>query len=271
MMFKKTILTLALTFISQAALAFTFNNSVGLAFKESEVKINVVDNNCANGFPWTTNEIMDAAVEAANKFWNVVPTSRLKLRRGSILAADTDILNNEICISGDCSNINSAFVTTDILISCSHENTLSNFSNGNTSVLAVTVPTRYSVKELRGSVILLNSIPGNALSSKTYSELVSTLAHEMGHAFGLGHSPVTDSLMYYLSYDTRSHLGLDDVDGISYLYPREQPVSCGSIGIISGSDNNGNLRVSALALMLMSLTLGMVLSKRRKLVTSLKN
>ena len=264
-MIIKSLILSSIILLSKTGFAFTFNNTVGLAFKNDEVKINVVDNDCsANGFPWTTNEIMDASVEAANKFWNVVPTSRLKIRRGSILPQNNNIRDNEVCVGGDCSNITSDFVTTDILISCSEEATLSNFNNGNTSVLAVTVPTSYSEKELKGSVILLNSIPGNVLSSKTYSELVSTLAHEMGHAFGLGHSPVTDSLMYYLSFDTRSHLGFDDVDGISYLYPRAQPVSCGSIEVINDNDKNGNIRASAIALILISLTLSFMLSKRRK-------
>ena len=43
------------------------------------------------------------------------------------------------------------------------------------------------------------------------------------------HSPVSDSLMYYSTVNMRSSLGADDIDGITYLYPKQQPVACGTI------------------------------------------
>jgi hypothetical protein len=61
--------------------------------------------------------------------------------------------------------------------------------------------------------------------------------------------------MYYESYNTRHSLGQDDMDGISHLYPREQPVSCGAI-LPASSSNDGpgpGLKKGLLALLMATL------------------
>jgi hypothetical protein len=35
--------------------------------------------------------------------------------------------------------------------------------------------------------------------------------------------------MYYATVDLRQSLGSDDIDGVTYLYPKQAPVSCASI------------------------------------------
>lgn len=49
------------------------------------------------------------------------------------------------------------------------------------------------------------------------------VAHEIGHVIGLGHSADVESLMYY-SIGPKEHLSLslDDQNGVSFLYPRNE-------------------------------------------------
>lgn len=56
-------------------------------------------------------------------------------------------------------------------------------------------------------------------SSKSNSFTVGAVSHELGHAFGLNHSPKSDSVMYYL-YENAPirYVSKDDHDTINYLY-----------------------------------------------------
>jgi hypothetical protein len=89
---------------------------------------------------------------------------------------------------------------------------------------------------------MINDLASNQLKYKSRDEKISIIAHEIGHAFGLGHSPVKDSLMYYATVDMRKSLGADDIDGISYLYPKQQPISCGTVDF---NDNDSSASAPA--------------------------
>jgi hypothetical protein len=71
------------------------------------------------------------------------------------------------------------------------------------------------------------------------SEIKAVIAHEIGHAFGLGHSEYKHNLMYYsVGGKTQKWLGIDDIDGATYLYPHDAEMagllgSCGTIKDIS--------------------------------------
>jgi len=227
----KSLIFLTLIIFQTSIHAFTLNNNVGLVFPKDEVKINIADQTCDN-IGIDTNELLSIAKDAVDEYWNKTPTSRFKMRQGSVITADARYKTGVICLPDDnsCTATGAPPVSSDILIACNQNAT--NFP-ASTGVLAITVPNNISGDKIVGSVVLLNDTASTYLKNKSRSEKVSVIAHELGHAFGLGHSPVKDSLMYYSTIDLRTNLGADDMDGITYLYPKNQSVTCGSIDMNS--------------------------------------
>ena len=216
--------------------AFTLNNSEGLTFSQDEVVVNVAAGNCSH-IGIDENELKFIVGDAVNQYWNKSPTSRLKLRAGSLQNLSNAYHTGTICLPSTSCDPNPVLaVTSGILITCNNNN--ANFSGS--GVLAVTVPNNIEGQSIVGSLIMINDVDNtNQFQYKSRDEKISIIAHEIGHAFGLGHSPVKDSLMYYSTVNMRKSLGADDIDGITYLYPKQQPVTCGSIDI-DGPKSNPN-------------------------------
>lgn len=224
-------------FVSCPLYAFTLNNSATLTFGKDKVAVNIarvstVAKRCTN-IGIDENELLSIAADAVEQYWNRAPTSRLKLAGGSVVSTSDAYADDLICSSGtSCEPNPTLAVSGDILIACNQNTT--NFSSA--GVLAVTVPNNIDGKTIQGSLIMINDLASNQFKFKSRDEKISIIAHEIGHAFGLGHSPVRDSLMFYSTVSWRKSLGADDIDGISYLYPKQQPVSCGSVALIGGND-----------------------------------
>lgn len=217
------------------AQAFTMNNSAKIVFAQDEVKVNVAGGFCTN-LGLTDEDLLSIVGTAVDNFWNKSPTSRLKLRKGSIVNVATDFHTGTICMpTTNCEPNPDLAVASDILISCN--NNTANFSSS--AILAVTIPNNISGTTIIGSLVLINDQASNQFDTKSRNEQAAIIAHELGHAFGLGHSPVQDSLMYYATMSKRMALGRDDIDGISYLYPKQQPISgCGTIDLNGGDKPN---------------------------------
>lgn len=236
--------------IFNSAIAFTLNNNVNLAFAQNEVKVNIASGFCTN-IGVSDADLLSIVDEAVDQYWNTAPTSRLKLRAGSLTSVSTNFKTALICSSttNGCDPNTALAVSSDILISCNTNS--SNFSNS-TSVLAVTVPNNLDGSKIQGSLIILNDMsPNNKLATKSRTELVGIIAHELGHAIGLGHSPVNYALMYYAVVPNRVDLSQDDIDGISYLYPKQQPMTCGTVQDINNTQKKN---------MIITFLLGIVLS-----------
>jgi len=75
------------------------------------------------------------------------------------------------------------------------------------------------------SGVLYLNVSAGAANISVYNRdlLLVIIAHEVGHILGLGHSQDTNALMYY-NAGAKTHLALaqDDIDGVSYLYPRDE-------------------------------------------------
>lgn len=213
------------SFMSMNAYAFTLNTSTTLVFGQNEVKVNVANITCAH-IGIDLHELKSIVADAVNLYWNRAPTSRLKLRAGEITNVAAAYGTGLICnASTNCTPNPALAVASDILITCN--NNSANFTGS--GILATTVPNNTTDSKIIGSLVMINDQAQNPFISKSRDEKVSIIAHELGHAFGLGHSSVKDSLMYYAMVDMRKSLGADDIDGITYLYPKQQPVTCGMI------------------------------------------
>jgi hypothetical protein len=205
--------------------AFALNNSASLVFDHDEVTVNIADIACSN-IGIDIYELKAIIGDAVNQYWNKSPTSRLKLRAGNIIAANANFGTDLICnASTNCVPNKALAVANNILITCNSNS--ANFTNP--AILATTVPNNISGNTIVGSLVMLNDLTTNLFAIKSRDEKVSIIAHELGHAFGLAHSPVNDSLMFYKMVNMRKSLGADDIDGISYLYPKLQPINCGSV------------------------------------------
>lgn len=219
--------------------AFTLNNNIGAAFDQDEVPVSVAAHTCQY-LGVTNDELLSMAEEAGELFWNRVHTSSLELVRGSLLTVDGAYQTGLACSNSPSTScdVNTNLAThSGILISCNQN--LINF-NSNNQVLAVTIPNRVSGQAIQASLILLNDDAGNSFQSLSREEKVSVLAHEIGHAVGLGHSSLAKNLMYFETRASRRALGQDDVDGITYLYPMEQPFDTCSAAPLFPSKNDGD-------------------------------
>jgi hypothetical protein len=227
---KKSILSFMFLLASVNTYAFTLNNTAKLVFAEDEVKVNVASGCLEIGI--TSDELLELVGKAVDNFWNKSPTSRLKLRKGSVVNVDSRFHSDQICTpTTNCEPNPVLAVESDILITCN--DSADNFPNS--SILGITIPNNIAGGTIIGSLIMINDKADTQFDTKSEDAKVAILAHEIGHAFGLGHSPVQDSLMYYATVSQRKALGRDDIDGISYLYPKQQPISgCGTVDMSGG-------------------------------------
>ncbi|WP_408095440.1 matrixin family metalloprotease [Peredibacter sp. HCB2-198] len=231
--------------------AYTLNNNFGASFKDNNVKVRVAGNTVCTpaNSGITPGELEDMIKPAVDKFWNKVPTSALVLDASGASEAINNINLGRLCSPTDQDCINDGTAdpnglippVTDIIIACN-----SNPDNfGSNNVLAVTIPNKFSGKKIVGAVILINDF-APTFGSLSTSDKISVLAHEIGHAIGLGHSEDSAALMYYRTVSLRTNLGQDDVDGVTYLYPMHVDAfglsggllgSCGTIQNVGGKDD----------------------------------
>lgn len=215
-------------FLIHNTYSFTLNTSSGASFPSDEVKVNIASYSCSN-LSITNDELLSLIDDAVDLYWNTSPTSTLELVTGSQVDVNqTDFQTGLICQSGtNCTPNEALKVSNNILIACNSNAT--NYGSIS-SVLAVTVPNNVSGGSINGALILLNDSSSNPFINKSRGEKAAIIAHEIGHAIGLGHSQFDSNLMYYQSVSTRQALGWDDIDGVTYLYPAEQPFGgCGTI------------------------------------------
>jgi len=198
-----------------------------LSFPTDKVVINVAGNSCDNN-GLTPSRLLDIAHEAINSYWNQVSTANLILEKGSILSA--------VDVSGD--NTTTASTKADantILLGCSSNSGV--FSDDTILGAGNIISDSSGVK---GVMIISDSnIVENEVAKLSEDDLKATIAHEVGHALGIGHSGDEAALMYYaVGQKVQPNLTQDDWDALTYLYPHPSPGSCGTISIINDGNNN---------------------------------
>lgn len=188
------------------AQAFTLigTNSKIKGWNTHELAFHLNPENCPDG--------IDAVIEEALKTWNGVPTSGITVTLGDNTTATAAELK--------------AIATTDVpAIVCSTN--LAADANLDPNVIpGLAQGTRFDEgNHINYGYIVLNVQPGAAANINNLSEeLVQVvIAHEVGHVLGLGHSENTNALMYYdASKKEQLSLSQDDMDGLVYLYARNE-------------------------------------------------
>ena len=217
--------------------AFTLvtTNPDFLGWQDPEILFNVNTANCPASMD------IPGLITDAVKIWNNVATSRVKISyNGSTTSTVTGNPTTVYCepnfqgVTGADQNY----------------------------VPAAALPTP-SGNYVATGLLYLNVSGGSAnISGFDRSLLLVIIAHEVGHILGLGHSQDPNALMYY-NASAKTHLALaqDDIDGVSYLYPRnelgqDKMMGCGLVTTVgSPRPPSGGMFAVLLALMLLPLAI----------------
>ncbi|MBI4404465.1 MAG: matrixin family metalloprotease [Deltaproteobacteria bacterium] len=175
--------------------------------------------------------VLDRIIDDSFALWNAAPTAKIKLERSS----------EESTTTPDQFLARSATDSPLILCDASFGSHLS--TDPDQVPAATWIPT--PVTTLDYGAILLNGQAGRAaeISQLSEAELFVVIAHELGHLLGLGHSQDSAALMYYsINGKTKAVLSQDDLDGLTYVYPRNE-LSSGPFGCaaVHTSDNDSRL------------------------------
>lgn len=255
----RNIIIFTLCFFPFSVFSFTLNNNFGASFKSDNVKVRIAGNTICDGL---SPEYLEELIGPATKdFWNRVSTSALRLKKGGFTEVIPNINDGFLCPPTDAECIAQGKTippVKDIVIACNDEKM--NFAEEN-SILAVTVPNHFSGNAIVGAVILINN--ASPFKQLSRNEQISVIAHEIGHAIGLGHSKDDAALMYYRTIDHREKLGQDDIDGVSYLYPVKMD-ACGLLGTIEETKTPPFFTTVGVMLLMILLSECLKLFKRSK-------
>ncbi len=248
---KYFVLTFSMAFLSLAsfdAKAYTLYFSTPfVGWQTMPITVDYNTSNCGKA------DISDA-IDSAINLWNSVPTSSLKLQKGSVVS--------NVPADYNLGTLKHLTVMCDLAYS-------SNADVG--SPLDSTVAVGVS-KLSATSVINYGEVIVNGMSASTgYAQAVTgsflqyAIAHALGTALGFGNSEKSYAVMYYLPSDGNLILSEDDVQVATYLYPRDEGQAgmfgCGSISSASGPSS---LPPQALLLFLLPLMLTVALKYRLK-------
>jgi hypothetical protein len=214
-------------FYSLTASAFTLSTNPPTKFDTGEITFVAGSNDCVNaGF--TSTGLLDLMEEAMERHWNTVPTSSLEFKRGSVGTQS---------VEGDTFNEALAKAETGtVLIGCSTSSTV--FTSSSTKGVGSINTTGTA------GLFLLNDTVAGSFGDLDKDQQLALMAHEVGHAIGIGHSSNPTSLMYFsLSGEgakIQEYLTQDDYDAATYLYPNEEEAggALGSCGTISDNSNS---------------------------------
>jgi hypothetical protein len=198
-----------------------------------------IDTSCSSNL-----QTVESALSIAQDVWNGVPSAHLTVATGKTTSLPNAITHY---ISGG--TVQNAAPSGNPVVYCDTSfQTNTGASASNIPGLATAQLIQTTTGKIYGGLLILNFQSGAAANVATLgAESASyVLAHEIGHILGLGHSSSNAALMYYTAPTGKEvRLAQDDIDGISYLYPRQEPgngglMGCGTLSLLSGSAHSGS-------------------------------
>lgn len=243
---NKGICFFVILILSFESYAWTISIGFPAHYPSDNVTINVRSGVACTNAGVTHTQLLDDVFEAADKYWNKVPTSRLRFIKGSVVSGNPyngatapDMGPNEVVVGCEVAGTINALGAIAV----------GGFSGNAGGML------------IAKSYLSIDASANTSYDTTSKIEKLSILAHELGHAFTLGHSE-EDSLMYYQVQSAREKLGEDDVAAVTFLYPRREEAlgfggSCASIALIGGDGGGDGPFGSS---MMVSLFLGLLLS-----------
>lgn len=222
--------------ITNLSFSFTLNPNTGRGFSDNEINVYIASNDCSNA-NFSANEYKNLIEDAIKTYWNDIPSSNLKL---NIKGVDTSI-----DLSSDTHTTALTKVPENSILAGCNDLAANGFDDGSILGSAVMNCSGSSCR----SILLLNDHANTYLAQYSNADKEAVIAHEIGHAIGLGHSEYNFNLMYYsISGKYQKYLGLDDIHGVSYLYPKESKADLlgisllGGCGIMSVDNQNKSLK-----------------------------
>ncbi len=219
-----SILALFIFLLTVNSYGFTLSNSGRVHFPSTKIGIIIAANTCSTGGFNSAAELEAMVRESVDMYWNKIPTCALELEVEGVTSTDTSNMTLLEALQ--------ATPVGKILVGCSANTDLFD-SAGILGVGSIN-----TANGDRGAFLLNNA--DTSFANLDVSEKYATIAHELGHAFGLGHTEDQAALMYYaVGGKVQKKLSIDDYDACTYLYPHDSPVGCGSISYISRDDFKG--------------------------------
>ena len=210
--FKPASLFFLIMFILPSAHAFTL---VGFSselkgFSQKPVKINLDLTACPSGM----RGIVDAAVDKLNS----IPTSGLEVE----IVSETSISTSTVL---GFSFPDQMVLVCDTNITANYDASLSVESTFGFAKSQAIANTLYKSYVVINAAAYVGAPTLASFFNPSHSDDLkkAVVAHELGHALGLGHSETDASLMYYASGEVNAfNLHQDDIDGFTYLYARDE-------------------------------------------------
>ena len=156
------------------------------------------------------------------------------------IALNDAFRNESVCSAvtpqGECTPNQNMLVDEGIVISCNEDTANDDNFGADNRILGLSVPINTTSFAIKGSVVLLNDKLGSPLGDYNKEQMIAVIAHEIGHAIGLGHTSKDANLMYFNVVEKRDRLGFDDIAGVTYLYPSDSVFgTCASVAPIGGT------------------------------------